>query len=85
MIANYFGYIVFGLAIMSVVGVFYYIMHSFHKLGQVEEQATNLEALNDQSKELLDYVKKQKEFESKLRSDPAFAKRVQSIINDNAK
>lgn len=79
------GYIVFGLSLMSAVGVIYYITHSFHKLGQTEEHAENLEAINDQSKELLEYVKKQKEFESRLRTDPAFADIVRNIINDNAK
>ena len=71
------------LGILSIFGFIFWVVSTFRSDGKREEKLKNAEAINDQNDELLDFVKKQKDFESRVRRDPSYAERLRNQINDN--
>lgn len=70
-------------ALTKLVG-FFLLLWGAKRSGKTEQKLEQSEAINDQNDELLEYLKKEKAFIHRL-SDPDFAERVRSDLNDNQK
>lgn len=72
--------------IVAIIGFIVWVVYRFRSDGAAFEKLKNKEAINDQNDELLEYLKKEKDFIHRLQSStPDERKRLCDIINGDKK
>ncbi len=71
--------------IISIMGFILFIIYRFRSDGITSEKLKNSEAINDQNDELLEFLKKQKDFNDLIVLSPANRERMRTLLNDRLK
>lgn len=71
------------IGISGIFGFVIFIIYRFRSDGISSERLKNQQAINDQNDELLEYLKKQKDFIYRISTDPVDAERMRKIVNND--